>query len=165
MNTDVHGGAAGISLPKINAATAATAVTAGAFATIAFDAYGQGLSPLLGFAKLAPVGLAQSTLQKVFGFSSTPAAHLLHVFTGLVAYVIGWMFIFQPLVKRFVPSLPWWASSIAYGVALWIFAVYIMAHLVAGLPAFLGFTGITWAALWGHIVYAVVLAWVIRLRA
>jgi hypothetical protein len=47
---------------------------------------------------------------------------------------------------------------LAYGVALWIFALYIMAHLIAGNPAFLGFTGITWVALAGHVLFAVVAA-------
>jgi hypothetical protein len=33
-----------------------------------------------------------------------------------------------------------------------------MAHLIAGNPAFLGFTGITWVALAGHVLFAVVAA-------
>ncbi|MEM7644452.1 MAG: hypothetical protein AAF366_18290, partial [Pseudomonadota bacterium] len=48
---------------------------------------------------------------------------------------------------------------------LWIFALYVMAHLVAGMPAFLGFTGITWVALWGHVLFGVVAALVIELRS
>ena len=47
--------------------TAATILTAGAFATLAFDIFGQALSPLFGYAKLAPVGLAGATLNAVFG--------------------------------------------------------------------------------------------------
>ena len=46
-----------------------------------------------------------------------------------------------------------------YGIALWVFALYIMASLIAGNKPFLGFSGITWVALWGHIVYAVVMAY------
>lgn len=153
------------SLPAIEGRTLATVATAGAFATIAFDLFGQGLSPLLGYAKLAPVGLAKSTLNVVFGLNSGPAAYILHTFTGVIAYVIGWMFIVQPLAQRFAPQVPWWATAAAYGVALWVFALYIMAHLVAGMPAFLGFSGITWVALWGHIVYALVMAGVIRARS
>lgn len=151
-------------LPAVNARTAATVLTAGAFATLAFDAFGQGLSPLLGFASLAPVPLAKSVLNSVFGIDSTPLAHLLHIFTGLVAYAVGWVMVVQPLARRFVPSLPWWAAAVAYGVALWVFALYVMAHLVAGMPAFLGFGGITWVALVGHVVYAVVAAAVVRVR-
>ena len=39
-----------------------------------------------------------------------------------------------------------------------------MAHLIAGLPAFLGFIPLTWASLVGHLLFALVLAWVVRWR-
>ena len=42
--------------------------------------------------------------------------------------------------------------------------MFIMAHLIAGLPAFLGFTGITWVALVGHVLFALVAAAVYRWR-
>ena len=139
-----------------------TLVSAGALATVAFDAFGQGLSPLLGYAKLAPVGLASSTLKQVFGSSPSGAAHLLHTLTGVVFYVLGYLLIARPIQRAVVPSLHWGVTAVAYGVALWVFALYIMAHLIAGMPAFLGFTGITWVALWGHILFAVIAAWVIE---
>ena len=47
---------------------------------------------------------------------------------------------------------------------MWIFALYIMAHLIAGLPPFLGFIPLTWASLVGHLLFALVLAWVVRWR-
>jgi hypothetical protein len=139
-----------------------TLVSAGALATVAFDAFGLGLSPLLGYAKLAPVGLASSTLKQVFGSSPSGAAHLLHTITGVVFYVLGYLLIARPIQRAVVPALPWIVTAVAYGIALWVFALYIMAHLIAGMPAFLGFTGITWVALWGHILFAVVAAWVIE---
>ena len=150
--------------PAIDRRTVATLLIAGAVATLAFDAFGQGLSPLLGFAALAPVPLAQSVLKTVFGLESAPAAHLLHYFTGLAAYALGWMLVARPLARRIAPGLPWWLAAVAYGAALWVFALYVMAHLVAGLPAFLGFTGIAWVALIGHVLYAVVLAAVVEAR-
>ncbi|MEJ6399204.1 hypothetical protein [Yoonia sp. 208BN28-4] len=147
-----------------NKQTAFTILSAGALATIAFDAFGQGLSPLLGYAKLAPVGLANQTLKTVFGASPSGLAHLLHVFTGMFAYTLGYLLIARPLQQRIMPSLPWIATAVAYGVVLWVFALYVMAHLVAGNPPFLGFSGITWVALWGHIVFALVAAWVMEAR-
>lgn len=137
-------------------------LSAGALATVAFDAFGQGLSPLLGFAKLAPVGLANSTLKQVFGSSPSGAAHLLHTLTGVVFYVLGYLLVARPIQRAVLPALHWSLTAVVYGVALWVFALYIMAHLIAGMPAFLGFTGITWVALWGHILFAVVAAWVIE---
>jgi hypothetical protein len=141
-----------------------TVIAAGAIATVAFDAFGQGLSPLLGFAKLAPVGLAQQTLKTVLGDVPKGLADLLHVFTGMFAYTLGYLLIARPIQQRIMPSLPWLVTAIVYGVVLWVFALYVMAHLVAGNKPFLGFTGITWVALWGHIIFAVVAAWIMEAR-
>lgn len=163
---------ADISIPARSAApdrahiahTAVTVLTAGAFATVAFDLFGQALSPALGFAQLAPVGLANAVIAKLFGAGWKPGAEMLHYAAGLVAYPAGWALIVEPLRRRVAPSLPWLAAAGAYGVALWVFALYVMAHLVAGNPPFLGWTGITWVALWGHVLFAVVAAFVCRVR-
>lgn len=144
--------------------TAFTVLAAGALATLAFDAFGQGLSPLFGFARLAPVGLAQQTLSTVFENVPRGAAHLLHTITGLIFYTLGYLLVARPVQKMILPSLHWGLTAIVYGIVLWVFALYVMAHLVAGNPAFLGFSGITWVALWGHIVFALVAAWVIEAR-
>ncbi|WP_227269972.1 hypothetical protein [Roseobacter weihaiensis] len=144
--------------------TAFTLFAAGALATIAFDVFGQALSPLFGYAKLAPVGLAGATLNTVFGANPAGAAYLLHSLTGLIFYVIGYYAIARPLQRAVLPQLHWSVTATLYGVALWVFALYGMAHLVAGMKPFLGFTGITWVALWGHIVYAVVAAAVLETR-
>ena len=141
-----------------------TLMSAGALATIAFDTFGQALSPLFGYAKLAPVGLAGATLKQVFGANPSGAAYLLHSLTGLIFYTLGYFLIARPVQRMVLPRLHWSLTAGAYGVALWIFALYFMAHLVAGMPAFLGVTGITWVALWGHIVFAVVAATVIEMR-
>ena len=144
--------------------TAWTILIAGALATIAFDLFGQGLSPLAGFATLAPVGLAQASIKAVTGVGSKPLAETLHVLTGLIAYPLGYLLVARPLAARITPWLHWSLVATAYGVGLWIFALYVMAHLVAGNAPFLGFTGITWVALWGHVLFALVAAAVIERR-
>lgn len=151
-------------MPPVNLKSAWTIVLSGSVATIAFDFFGQSLTPMLGLPGLAPVPLANQVIQSVFGAPYPPGAHLLHYFAGLVAYPVGWMFFAEPLSRRLTPALPWWAVATAYGVGLWIFALYFLAHLVAGNPAFLGFTGITWVALVGHVLFALVAAAVIRWR-
>ena len=130
--------------------------TAGAAAFIAFDFFGQVLSPMLGFATLAPVGLANATISAIFGSGYRPGAEALHFFAGLVAYPLGWLLIAEPIRSRLTPFIPSLAASACYGGGLWGFALYFMAHLVAGNAAFLGFTGITWVALAGHVLFAVV---------
>ena len=150
-------------IPAPSLYTLATIIVAGSVATAAFDLFGQAISPMLGFARLAPVGLATQTWGVLFGQPYTPGGNLLHYVAGLIAYPVGWMFIWRPIVGRILP-LPWLISSIFYGVGLWVFALYIMAHLIAGNPAFLNFTGITWVALSGHILFAIVTAIVVRAR-
>ena len=51
-------------------------------------------------------------------------------------------------------------TGLGFGVGLWIFALYVMAHLIAGLPAFLGFIPLTWASLVGHLLFGTVVAFV-----
>lgn len=141
-----------------------TILAAGALATLAFDSYGQGISPLIGMSKLAPVPLATQTIQVLTDVRSTELGYLLHVITGLIFYPLGWYLIARPIQQKIAPALPWIVTALAYGVVLWIFALYIMAHLVAGNPPFLGFSGITWVALIGHVLFAVVAAWIMETR-
>ncbi|GIT90951.1 hypothetical protein JANAI62_14050 [Jannaschia pagri] len=142
--------------------TAWTLLIAGALATIAFDLFGQGLSPLFGFAKLAPVGLATGTVKSVFGVAPKGIGDVVHILTGMIAYPLGYFLVARPLAAKFTPWLHWSLVSVAYGVGLWVFALYFVAHLIAGNAPFLGFSGITWVALWGHVLFAVVAAAVIE---
>ncbi|MEQ8965586.1 MAG: hypothetical protein RID91_07165 [Azospirillaceae bacterium] len=141
-----------------------TMLIAGAMATVAFDFFGQSLSPMLGFANLAPVPLANQVIQTFTGSAWPPGAQFLHYFAGMVAYPLGWMIVAEPLAARAAPQLPWWLVAVAYGVVLWVFALFVMASLIAGNPPFLGFTGITWVALVGHVIFALVAAWAVRWR-
>ncbi|MEM7545834.1 MAG: hypothetical protein AAF367_09890 [Pseudomonadota bacterium] len=151
-------------LPEINVSTLMTLMFAGALATVAFDLFGQALSPALGFAKLAPVGLAKGTLSAIFGAAPKGMGELLHYATGMLAYPLGWFLIARPVWQAIMPRLHWLVPAVVYGVALWVFALYGVAHFVAGMKPFLGFTGITWVALVGHVLFAVVAAWVTETR-
>jgi hypothetical protein len=162
-------------IPRIDLRRLTSLLVAGAFATIAFDLFGETISPLLGGivpgmgSKLAPTPLATQALSVIFDtpgqtISAFGLGFAVHWMTGLLAYPVGWAYVAQPLARRVAPGLPWWAAAALYGVALWVFALYVMAHLVAGNPAFLGFTGITWTALWGHVLFALVAAAIWRRR-
>lgn len=129
---------------------------AGALATAAFEIYGQVISPTLGGSRLAPVPLAGSVWRAIAGFPSKEMAEVLHYTAGVIGYPLGFALVARPLWQKVLPQLPWYLVAVAFGIVQWIFALYFMAHLIGGQPAFLGFTGITWAALWGHIVYALV---------
>ena len=45
---------------------------------------------------------------------------------------------------------------------LWVLALYVMAHLIAGFPAFLRFIPLAWVSLIGHLLFGIVVAIVVR---
>jgi hypothetical protein len=146
--------------PPLSARTLLTILLAGAAADIAWEVWARLLTPLWVGGPLEPAGLVQS----VFGLSSRPVAELIHLVVGVVFYPIGYLFIARPLARIVLPMLPWWLVGAGFGVGLWVFALYVMAHLFAGLPPFLGFITLTWASLVGHILFGVVTAAVVRWR-
>ena len=145
-------------LPALSFDTLVLILLSGAAGTIAFDLFGQALSPILGFANLAPVGLARSLLGSLGLPNAAPYGHLMHLFlVGLLAYPICWLCIARPLLARVAPALHWLPASALYGFGLWVFAIGGITR-IAGLPFFLNFTGITWVALVGHVIYGIVAA-------
>lgn len=137
-----------------------TILLAGIASEVVWEIWARLITPLWVGGPLEPAALVQS----VFGLSSRTVAELIHLFVGLIAYPIGYIFIARPLAKAIFPFLPWWIVALGYGVGLWIFALYIMAHLIAGLPAFLGFIPLTWASLIGHLLFALAGGAVVRAR-
>ena len=149
--------------PALNRQTLGLMFISGFFATIAFDLWGQAISPALGFATLSPHGLARSLLSTLGLPAGNFAGYFVHFYlVGLVGYPIGWLFVFAPAWNRIVGSTHWFVPSAIYGFGLRIFAIGGITT-IAGLPFFLGFTGITWVALVGHVVYGIVMVAVMRI--
>jgi hypothetical protein len=145
------------SLPAVNFNTLGLMFISGFFATVAFDLWGQVISPALGFANLSPHGLARSLLGALGLPNNNFAGYFVHFYVvGLIGYPIGWMFIFAPLWQRIVGNTHWFLPSAIYGFGLWVFAIGGITSL-AGLPFFLNFTGIVWVALVGHVLYGIVM--------
>jgi hypothetical protein len=145
-----------------NTRTLGLMFVAGFFATLAFDTWGQIVSPALGFANLSPHGLAKSLLGSLGLPNSDFAGYFMHFYlVGLIGYPLGWMFIFAPLWRRIIGSTHWLIPATIYGAGLWVFAIGGITA-IAGLPFFLDFTGITWVALVGHTLYGIVLVAVLR---
>jgi hypothetical protein len=121
----------------------AVPVLAGGVAGLAiWEAFARLVAPAwIGF-PLDPTGLIEMAL----GFGGT-AAQALHFATGLVFFPLGYALAVRPLAAR----IGWPLAGIAYGVALWVFAMYGMASLLGGAPPFLGFEPIAWASLVGHV--------------
>lgn len=148
------------SLPPVSGATITTALLAGIAADVTWEIWARLITPLWVGGPLEPAALVQS----VFGLSSWPLAELIHLVVGFLFYPLGYLYLARPLARAVAPWLRWWLVALCYGIGLWIFALYIMAHLIAGLPAFLGFIPLTWASLVGHLLFALVLACVVRWR-
>ncbi|MDD7910173.1 hypothetical protein PUV47_09605 [Pseudovibrio exalbescens] len=150
-------------LPSLSFATLGAMFISGFFATIAFDFWGQVLSPGLGFANLSPHGLARSLLSTLGLPSNDFAGYFVHFYlVGLIGYPIGWMYIFAPIWRMIFGDTNWFLPSAIYGFGLWVFAIGGITA-VAGLPFFLNFTGITWVALVGHVLYGIVMVALLNL--
>ena len=147
-------------MPVLDSTTLVTALLAGVAADVTWEVWARLLTPLWVGGPLEPAALVQS----VFGLQSRLVAEIIHLVVGFAFYPLGYLFIALPIARVVVPWAPWWLVALGYGVGLWIFALYVMAHLIAGLPAFLGFIPLTWASLVGHLLFALVLAWVVRWR-
>ncbi len=137
-----------------------TILLAGLASEVVWETWARVITPLLVGGPLEPAALVQS----VFGLSDRTIAEIIHFLVGLIAYPFGYIFIARPIAKAIFPFLPWWIVGLGYGVGLWIFALYIMAHLFAGLPPFLGFVPLAWASLVGHLLFAVAGAAVVKAR-
>lgn len=146
--------------PALAAATFVTALLAGLAADIVWEIWARVVTPVLVGGPLQPAALVQG----VFGFNNWVLAEVIHAVVGIVFYPLGYLFIARPLQRAIIPALPWWLTALAYGVGLWIFALYIMAHLFADQPPFLGFIPLAWASLAGHLLFALTLAFVVRAR-
>lgn len=147
-------------LPRITGALFVTILLAGAAADLTWEFWARVITPMLVGGPLQPAALVQS----VFGFQNLALAELIHAIVGVVFYPIGYLFIARPLQRAILPNLPLTLTGIGFGIGLWIFALYVMAHLIAGLPAFLGFIPLTWASLAGHVLFGTVVAYVVRYR-
>ncbi|MTI16694.1 hypothetical protein E1162_05510 [Rhodobacteraceae bacterium RKSG542] len=146
--------------PPLTWATLGTALLAGIAADLTWEFWARMITPLWVGGPLQPAALVQS----VFGFNNLILAEVIHGVVGVLFYPLGYLYIARPLAKVVLPFLPWWLVGLGFGVGLWVFALYVMAHIFAGLPAFLGFIPLTYASLVGHMLFGLVTAGVVYWR-
>lgn len=148
--------------PPLTANLLVTALLAGVAADLTWEFWARVITPLLPGVggPLEPAALVQS----VFSLKSRLAGEIIHLVVGFAFYPMGYLFVARPVARAIVPALPWWIVAAGFGVGLWIFALYVMAHLVAGLPAFLGFIPLAWASLAGHVLFGLVVGAVVSWR-
>lgn len=146
--------------PALTGALLVTAIIAGAAADIVWEVWARAITPLLVGGPLQPAALVRS----VFGLESLALAELIHAVVGVVFYPLGYFYVARPVARVLTPFLPWWVVGLGFGLGLWVFALYVMAHLIAGLPAFLGFIPLAWASCAGHMIFGLITAAVVRWR-
>ncbi|WP_321342635.1 hypothetical protein [Breoghania sp.] len=146
--------------PALTLSTLVTAIMAGIAADLSWEVWARAVTPLWIGGPLEPAALVQG----VFGLSSRPLAEAIHLIVGVVFYPLGFLYIARPVARTLTPFLPWWIVGLGFGVGLWIFALYVMAHFFAGQPPFLGFIPLTWASLIGHLIFGIICAAVVRWR-
>jgi len=138
-------------LPIISAADLRPVVLGGLAGLLAWELFARLVAPFwIGF-PLEPTAL----IEAAFGIGGAGAL-VIHALTGLLAFPLGWLIVARPLAALL--GLPWLVAGLAYGAALWVFALFVVANLIAGLPAFLGFEAVAWASLVGHLLYGAALA-------
>jgi hypothetical protein len=154
--------------PTIDSRLIVTILLAGALAVAVWEVWARQVTPLIIGGPLEPAALVQTVFglnrQSIFGEYSRTVAEAIHLVVGVVFYPIGYLFIARPLQRTVLPGLPLVLTGIGFGVGLWVFALYVMAHLFGGLPAFLNFGKLAWVSLIGHVLFGVVVAYVVRYR-
>ena len=153
-----------------------TAILAGAVSLGVWEIWSKVLAPFYMGGSLSPVGLVKSSLgigKDTFGAVGAASgravgnavANGMHMFTGLLAYPLAYMLVARRVSNAVLPSLPWWVTGAVFGAALYVFAMYIMAHFFAGFPPFMGFNGLSQASLVGHVALGIAIAGVVEKRS
>ena len=149
-------------LPPLTARLIATALMAGLAADLTWEFWARVLTPLVPGVggPLEPAALVQS----VFGLQSRFAGEVIHFVVGVAFYPLGYLYVARPLQRLIIPALPWYFTALGFGAGLFVFALYIMAHLIAGFPAFLGWVPLAWCSLFGHLMFGLITGFVVLVR-
>ena len=141
-----------LALPPLTPRTITTIAAAGNAGLVAWEVFARLIAPLIWGLSPDPTQLIEAALGIGGG-----GAQLLHIATALIFFPAGYVLVARPLAAAILPALPWLALAAGYGVALWVFAMYVMASLVAGMPPFLEFGPVAWASLFGHLAMGIAL--------
>jgi len=140
-------------MPPFTMKTFGRTLAIGVGGLVVWELFARLIAPLwIGFA-LDPTALIGMAL----GVEGAPA-QLLHLLTGLVFFPAGYVLVVKPMATLLCARLSWIVVGAGYGVALWVFAMYVMASLLGGAPPFLGFEPVAWASLVGHVALGVAIA-------
>ena len=148
--------------PPLTVTTLVTALLAGAAADLTWEVWARIITPLIPGVggPLEPAALVQS----VFGLQSMVVGEIIHLVVGFAFYPLGYLFIARPLQRLIIPGLPWYLTALGFGAGLFVFALYVMAHLIAGFPPFLGWVPLSFCSLAGHLLFGLIVGIVVKMR-
>lgn len=146
--------------PPLNGRMIATLLMAGVAADLTWEIWARMITPLFVGGPLEPAALVQS----VFGLKSRALGEVIHLVVGFLFYPIGYVYIARPLQRLILPSLPWPITALGFGAGLFVFALYVMAHLIAGFPPFLGWVPLSFCSLFGHLLFGLIVGVVVHQR-
>jgi hypothetical protein len=148
--------------PSLTVATLVTSLLAGIAADLTWEVWARVITPLIPGVggPLEPAALVQSVL----GVESRFVAEIIHLVVGFLFYPLGYLFVARPLQRAILPGLPWYLTALGFGAGLFVFALYVMAHLIAGFPPFLGWVPLAWCSLIGHLLFGLIVGIVVRAR-
>ena len=148
--------------PPLTVTTLVTALLAGAAADLTWEVWARIITPLIPGVggPLEPAALVQS----VFGLQSMLVGEIIHLVVGFAFYPLGYLFIARPLQRLIIPGLPWYLTALGFGAGLFVFALYVMAHLIAGFPPFLGWVPLSFCSLAGHLLFGLIVGIVVKMR-
>ncbi|MGE4046562.1 MAG: hypothetical protein AB7F35_17010 [Acetobacteraceae bacterium] len=134
-------------------------ILAGLVGLAAWEAVARLVAPLWIGGVLDPSGLVQAAL----GVESEALAMAVHVATAVLLFPLGWLLVGRPILRLLGPAFTGIFGGLAYGVGLWVFAMVVVVHFLAGMPPFLEWQPLAWVSLLGHVAYGAamtgVLAW------
>ena len=148
--------------PAFTMRTFSMILIAGLSADIAWEVWARVFTPLIPTVggPLEPAALVQS----VFGLESRLVGEVIHFVVGVVFYPVGYLYIARPIQRLLLPGLPWPVTALGFGAGLFVFALYVMAHLIAGFPPFLGWVPLSWCSLVGHLMFGLIVGIVVQVQ-
>lgn len=125
-----------------------------------------GAPPITGkFPLDGPIGLAQASLNKLFGISAFKGddlflgvlsgrsiAEIAHFLMAFVGYPLAFLVVGRPIGRAVLGRMGELRADIVtglvFGAITFVFAGYVMGHLIAGFPPFFGWKSVTvWTGL------------------
>ena len=115
------------------------------------------ISGLEAIVQVATISANDPDLGKLVG-------EVIHFVVGVVFYPVGYLYIARPIQRLLLPGLPWPVTALGFGAGLFVFALYVMAHLIAGFPPFLGWVPLSWCSLVGHLMFGLIVGIVVQVQ-